>query len=441
MKVRLLARSPFAKAVFALSSGTALAQAVPIVLSPLLTRFYTPKDFADYALFISVLTLILVIANGRYELAILLPKEDGKAYQLSFISIAITLILCFCSLFIVTIILFLYPDLPNLLYMLPIAVLLGGTIQTLNYLNSRKNNFALIGKSEVSRSMIVGSGNISLGLASFGGAGLIISFFFGQICQIYVLLKNTIAGLKEHVKYPLSEYKKVSREYDKFPKFSTISALLNATSSQIPIFLLSSFFAYSNVGLYFHAHKIMSLPLGFIGRAIGQVFFKQAADYEKEDSNIRELTASVVKKLFYIIVVPLSFVAVFGDILFSIIFGEQWLKAGVYAQVIAPWILINFITSPISFIFELYQKQSAFTAFNFFLLFFRLLSFLVGYSFYPSPLFVITCYAVVSALTYLAQMIYLLNLLKIPAGRLTMKGTFIAILILIPLLVIRLWMF
>ncbi len=37
-----------------------------------------------------------------------------------------------------------------------------------------------------------------------------------------------------------------------------------------------------------------------------------------------------------------------GEWLFSVVLGEAWAEAGVYAQWLSPWMMMNFITSPVS---------------------------------------------------------------------------------------------
>jgi len=38
-------KSEFSRNVLTLMTGTTIAQAIPIAISPILTRIYTPKDF------------------------------------------------------------------------------------------------------------------------------------------------------------------------------------------------------------------------------------------------------------------------------------------------------------------------------------------------------------------------------------------------------------
>ena len=79
---KLKPKSDFTRNVLTLMTGTTIAQAIPVAISPLLTRIYAPEDFGVYALFISLATIFGSVANARYELAIMLPKKDEDAINI-----------------------------------------------------------------------------------------------------------------------------------------------------------------------------------------------------------------------------------------------------------------------------------------------------------------------------------------------------------------------
>src|SRR5256885_405341 len=72
----------FARSVLTLASGTAAAQALLALSLPVLTRLYTPADYGALAVFSSTITVLLVLASLRFELAIPLPESDEDAASL-----------------------------------------------------------------------------------------------------------------------------------------------------------------------------------------------------------------------------------------------------------------------------------------------------------------------------------------------------------------------
>ena len=69
-----------------LVTGTAISQAVLFFATPFLTRLYTPEEFGVFALYVSIVMIISTISSWKYELAIMLPKEEEDAEALLFLS-------------------------------------------------------------------------------------------------------------------------------------------------------------------------------------------------------------------------------------------------------------------------------------------------------------------------------------------------------------------
>ena len=63
---RFKIKSDFIKNILELATGTSIAQFIPILISPILTRIYTPEDFGLFALFIAITVMFGSIANGKY---------------------------------------------------------------------------------------------------------------------------------------------------------------------------------------------------------------------------------------------------------------------------------------------------------------------------------------------------------------------------------------
>ena len=86
----------FYKNILILLKGTVLAQIIPLIISPFLTRLYSPKEFGVLALFSSISVILGSIVNGRYEQALVLIKTENEARHLTILSLLISL---FMSLF------------------------------------------------------------------------------------------------------------------------------------------------------------------------------------------------------------------------------------------------------------------------------------------------------------------------------------------------------
>ena len=70
------------RAVLTLLAGGVLAQALPPLLGPWLTRLYIPADFGLYHLFAAVAANAAVVACARYEFALPLARDEAEATAL-----------------------------------------------------------------------------------------------------------------------------------------------------------------------------------------------------------------------------------------------------------------------------------------------------------------------------------------------------------------------
>ena len=147
MLKRFKPKSEFNRNILTLLTGTTIAQAIPIAISPILTRIYTPEDFGIFAIFLAITLIIGSIANGRYELAIMIPKKDEDAiniFALGFIiTTSISLLLLVLVLIFQRYFIFLLKneEIGVWLYFVPISVFFFGIFNILNYFNNRKKNY------------------------------------------------------------------------------------------------------------------------------------------------------------------------------------------------------------------------------------------------------------------------------------------------------------
>src|SRR5664280_2838329 len=79
-------RSELLKNTSILISGTALAQLIPILLQPILRRYYTPDIFGAYSVYFSIVGILAIVSSFKYELAIILPRTDKEAANIFFLS-------------------------------------------------------------------------------------------------------------------------------------------------------------------------------------------------------------------------------------------------------------------------------------------------------------------------------------------------------------------
>jgi O-antigen/teichoic acid export membrane protein len=378
--------SSFVSDVLKLVGGTTFAQALAILAAPILTRLYAPEAFGMAALFAAITGIITVVSCLRYELAIMLPKKDEEAANLLGLSL---LIAAGMSALMVPIIwlggdrlleLLNAPELAPYLWLSPLAVFLGGVFLALNYWNSRTKRFGRLSLARINASISTTGTQIGAGVGGYPtGGSLIGASILGSAVSNLVLggqiwrddrrvFRNSISfeGMKEG----LSRHRK-------FPLIDTLSALMNTISWQLPIFLLSAFFSTSVVGLYALTNRVLHLPMSFIGSSISQVFFQRAAEARAE-GRLPYLVENVFKVLVVLGLFPMMMLTLMGKDLFVVIFGQTWSEAGVYAQILGIYTFLWFISSPLSTIYIVLEKQEFGIKYNILNIVSRFLALLIG---------------------------------------------------------------
>lgn len=375
--------SNFKSNIIKLILGTGFAQVIPIMLLPVLTRIYSPEDFGIFAVYMAIAGILGVIATGRYELAIVLPKNNNDASDIFWLCIIISFFLSvFSLLFIfmfndVFLVVLQLPINSNILFLVPFSIFFAGLLQSLNYFFVRGELFGILSKSKVALS----GGTISS--QTFGGLlfvssgfGLSIGYIAGQLTSISYLFFNSKKFLKV-LKPSIKNIKEQFINYKKFILLSTPGALLDTSAVQLPVFLINSFYSTSIAGQFSLAMRIINLPLALIGAAVSQVLLQKVASSDSvSPENIRPLILKLAF-LLAILISPLFVICFFfGEDLFVFIFGPEWVIAGGFAFPISLIVSFRFIVSPLSSVLSL-ERNIKFAAIWQFLYFLSTLIMLV----------------------------------------------------------------
>ena len=383
-------RSSFSKNVLTLMTGSIIAQAIQILIYPVLTRIYTPENFGAFAIYMSIASTISVIATARYELAIMLPEDDRDSINLVSLSIHISLLLScmvFCIIYIYRnriLDLFNVPELSLWLYFISITVLLNGIYQTLSYLFNRDREYKLLSSCRVTQSLGTLFTNLSLGFAGFGTAGLVIGSITGQVAVSGLMGWKTFQNKKYKMIYISYQSMKDNLvKYIDFPKKSTPGIMLNVLSSQFVIFLIGILYNTRVPGFYSLTLTILNAPIMLIGKSVSQVFYQKATN-AKKDGELQQLVKNITKNLFLIILLPMTVLVIFGDHIFKFVFGTDWVEAGKITQIMAPFFLIRFVFSSQSTLMIVKKRLDFEFKFNLFLLLTQIGAVLSGYYFFSS---------------------------------------------------------
>jgi len=382
---RLIPESNYARNVLTLMTGTTLAQAIPIAVSPILTRLYSPEEFGRFALYMAVAMITSVLVTGRYELAILLPRQDKDALHIAALAMALSILLSAMLLAII----FLFGQtiaallgdlgLGPWLYWVPVSTLLLGLYQSLNYWSNRKAQYKRLAISRTVQSGSAALAQLGCGYVGSGTVGLMGGQITGQVLATSVLSrliwredKGLICALR-----PLRSLA-LAKKYIDFPKYLIAAHGFNAASGQMPVLLLGAMFNIAAAGFFTLTHRVMSAPMSLIANALGDVFRQEASQMYIHQGQCKAIYQKTFKRLLLISIVPFSVFFFLAPTLFAWVFGEEWRVAGEYAQILTPMAFLQFITSPLSSMYMIAEKQKMDLLWQMFLLALVIISFYLG---------------------------------------------------------------
>lgn len=361
---RLLPQSAYARNVLTLMTGTTLAQAIPIAISPILTRLYSPEEFGRFALYMAVASIASVLVTGRYELAILLPRRDKDALHIAalamVLSAAISAVLLLVVLFFAQPIAALLGDaaLAPWLYWVPASTLLLGLYQSLNYWSNRKAQYKRLAISRTVQSGSAALAQLGSGYAGSGAVGLVGGQITGQVLATSVLARliwredhRLIRALR-----PLRSWA-LAKKYINFPKYLIVAHGFNTASGQMPVLLLSALFNTAAAGFFTLTQRVMAAPMSLIANALGDVFRQEASQAYIHQGQCKTIYEKTFKRLLLIAGVPFAVFFFVAPALFAWVFGEQWRVAGEYAQILTPKFFSDFVVGPLSTMFMIAEKQ------------------------------------------------------------------------------------
>jgi len=361
----VLPRGQFARSVTVLAGGTALGQAITVLVSPILTRLYSPEDFGVFGVYASMLGIITVVASLRYEYAVPLPEDDKTA--------ANVLALCFILLVGMTLIAWFViqalgrkivawanaSELERYLWLLPLGMLGAGTYQILNYWAVRKRDFSRIARTRIGRGVARAALQVGVGLVRSGPLGLLLGQLVGETAGSASL--GLAAWRQDRVSFKavsLQGMRQAGTRYKRFPLFSSWAGLLDALGLQVPQLLFAAFYGAEVAGWFALGQRVIAAPLNIVVDSVAQVYFGEAARLSKNDlTAMKQLFLKLTGRLALIGGLPVAVICASAPLFFAIVFGPGWGTAGRYVQIMGVMFAVRFATVPLCHTLNVLERQ------------------------------------------------------------------------------------
>jgi len=345
----------------AMFTGTALAQALPILASPLLTRLYGPEAFGLQTLFMGIAASLAVVATCRLDLAIVLPDDEDEAKTIAsliFILAGVVSALTFCFGLVAFLFFDLFQGQNGVVWVLvlPVMVATMAVMQISVAFATRTQSFRTIAGSGVINQagfLLVSSG---IGMVVTSTAGLVFGKFVGQILAAISILRHIRLPIYSKCEWNGTGFRQLISKYYQFFAFNTPYSLVGTVARDAPIFLFTAFSNIAAAGAYALARSMLLAPTLLVSNSLSQVFFKEAVA-KKYDVRLEKLTLSLLSTGIFASAPLFAFVGVFGEQLFIRVFGVSWGTAGMMAAALAPAAWLALQTGWPERLFEVHMRQ------------------------------------------------------------------------------------
>lgn len=379
-----LQNSELYKNILLLISGNGLAQIIPLLVYPIITRLFTPDDFGVLAFLFSIHSIILIISTGRFNLAIILPKKNREANALFNTGMSLALVM---GLLIPVLVFLLgdltapyieYEDFTIWLYLLGITVLVTAFAIMMDGWCTRYKLFRIIVIYTLTLNLSTSLLKLIFGLLNIEN-GLLLAFVIAQTSASIIYF---VAVRQKHLLPKFKLFKKIdlriSRDYLNFPRYNMPHALINTISSNLPVLILTFYFSEYYTGQFAVAFALLFKPVQVYAGSVSQALSQKVVELKNKNLLIWPLLSKYLKRTFFMAIIPAIILFIIAPELFRIVLGENWLDAGKICRLLIPWPLAVLHGGSLAFIPNVFNKQLKALVIDIIYLFLRMAALAVG---------------------------------------------------------------
>jgi O-antigen/teichoic acid export membrane protein len=360
MKLRL---PTFWKHVITVLGGALGAQALPLLAAPLITRMCTPADIGAFSLWLALVAVTAIGATLRMETAMILDHETEQQRTCFGLVLYTATVTAFLATALATLAHLL--DVPAVrqlswpaLLSIGIGTWLTANMQTTLAYATSHNAFGKAARAKVWGAGTIAVAQLLLLAAGSGGPGLLA----GQLIGLGIGLlaaRRLLRPPRAHIGLRLGpDARAYLVRHRKFWRYALPSNLLNNTVAQLPLFLIGMRHGALAAGLFALTQRVLAAPISLLAASVLEVFKRQSVHEFQTLGNCKQSYRYTFKVLMLLGLAPSLVLLFFSPQLFAWVFGPAWREAGQLAQILAPLYFLNFVASPLSYVFFVTGKQN-----------------------------------------------------------------------------------
>lgn len=339
------------RASLTLLAGGAIAQVLPLLLGPLLTRLYTPADFGLYQLFAATAANLAVVACARYEFALPMARDADEAQALRQLSLRILLMVSLLA------------GVGGLgwaaWHQTAWPLWLGATVAALGAVSlatmwaTRAQHFKALAWARVIQQGGGAAGQAAAGVLHTGVQGLIVAPLVATLAAVACL------RLPLRAVTTATSWRDTARRHREFPLLNTPHAFAGALQDTVALALLTATLGPAAAGFWGLALRYLKAPATLVGGAVSQALYPQLA---QAGPGVTAAGRRAVRRVMGVLAaLATALVAVLwsvGPWLFTWLFGPAWQDTGLLTRALALYIGAHFVASPLAVVTMAWGAQA-----------------------------------------------------------------------------------
>lgn len=339
--------------------GAVLAQLIGFLALLLLTRLYDPDAFGVFQFYQSCLVILGVSINLRFEIALLRSEDGNEVGDVFYLSILCNIILTLVLFLVMGSGAYFFPKIYDKYFLfpwwlLPIAVCFYGLTLAASNLSLRKFRYNKNSNSKVVQSLVYVTASSGLGFQGFTSIGLLIADVGARIVACVYLLKSMIADLP---RVSFSRILQAARRYRAFALITSPSGVINAVGGTLTPIMMYATFSPATAGQFALVERSLTMVVALISGSVSQVYASQIAELIRTRGDVRKYFRNLIIWVAGAGLVPAIILATFAEQIFVLLFGTEWFQAGIFAQFMAPALLLVMISGCVNMTLVVIERQ------------------------------------------------------------------------------------
>ncbi len=361
MKITKILQLPLVRNTLKLSSSSALLMLLPLIVTPILSRLYSPADYGDWGVFSSVFYVINSFLFLSYENTIVKSGNEEEVPNLIGICVIVSSIVILLTVLTFTIGKLIgvefFCSFPSV--KLLVLLLSAQAIHVIaNNIANREKKYGLMSIANIVGGTSQAAFRVTLGLYPIVAYGLIVGNVIAQVVTTLFIVVCLLRSVQIEWNYlSLKRLTNLAKVNKKFPLFDAPARFVELSLANIALIIMTFFWDKSEIGSYSMVTQFVLLPISIVGTSMGNVFYKELCESAGQPDVIALTTQRASKITFLLSFLPLLFFVVGGDYLLTFVLGQKWVAAGKIAICICVYSVPLILSEPLLPIFRSLDRQ------------------------------------------------------------------------------------